>query len=157
MDLAYFIPGSSGNNWGGKRIDFEGKCMNSPCKYHKLIDPSEEWSKSYTWGVCMSQRQNLLNLPVSNLSHRVASQLNNILNYHWAMGLFTCFLSEPKLRYPCPNREAQTSSLWEHSFDHTVPIFTHPRKTILCYDRSYSNAHTHAHKYFRPRETPVSV
>lgn len=144
MDLAYFIPGSSGNNWGGKRIDFEGKCMNSPYEYHKLIEPSEEWSKSYTWGVCMSQRQNLLNLPVSNLSHRVTSQLNNILNYHWAMGPFTCFLSEPKLRYPCgPNIFSLGIFIWPHS-----PHLYSPKKNYLMLSQIlFQCTHTCTHTF----------
>lgn len=45
MDFAYFIPGSSGNNWGGERIGFEGESMNPPYKYYKPIEPSEEWSE----------------------------------------------------------------------------------------------------------------
>lgn len=45
MDVGYFIPGSSGNNWRREKICFEGECMNSPYKYHKPIEPTEEWSK----------------------------------------------------------------------------------------------------------------
>lgn len=57
MDLACLIPGSSGNNWGAERISFEGSYMDSAYKYHKPIVPSQEWSKSYSWGLYMSQRQ----------------------------------------------------------------------------------------------------
>lgn len=86
----------------------------------------------------------VLNLPVSNLSHRAASQLNNILDYHWAMRSLTCFLSEPKLRYPCSlNIFSLGTFIW--------PLSSHrhssKKETILCCHRSYSNARTHMHTH----------
>lgn len=148
IDLAYFIPGSSGNNWGGERIGFEGEYMNSPYKYHKPIEPSEEWSDSYTWGVCMSQRQFWI--------HQSAI-FPTELQVNWAI---FWIITEPwdhshvfYLSPSCSIPAAQTSPLWVHSFDHPVLILTHPRReTILCHHRSYSNAHTHMHTHILDQE-----
>lgn len=142
MDLVYFIPGSSGNNWGGERIGFEDECMNSPYKYHKPIEPSEEWSESYIWGVCIESKT-VLNLPVSNLSHRVASQLNNISDYHWAMRPFTRFLSEPKLRYPCsPNIFSLGTFIWPSS-SHLYSFKKKNSYAITDPIPMHTNMHTH--------------
>lgn len=155
MNLAYFVPGSSGNNRGGERIAFEGECMNSAYKYQKPLEPSEGWSESYTWGICMSQRQLWIHqsaifpteLQVDWTIFRVIAEL-------WDHSHVFCL--SPSWDIPA----AWSSSLWVRSFDHPVLIFTHARrKNILCYHRSYSNTHTytHPHIFHTKRNSSVSL
>lgn len=178
MDLACLIPGSSGNNWGGERMCFEDNCMNFAYKYHKPIELSQEWSKSYTWGLCMSQRQLwiypsaicYIQLQVDGTSTMLRYETIHMFSFfslRWGsrQGCFSAGSIRLKVLNPIWNLlRAWTSSLWVRSFDHPVLLlllcFLSRVEKLSCAITSpipNTHKHTHTHIYFRPRGTLVSV
>lgn len=143
IDLAYFIAGSSNNNLGGEWIGFEGELMNSPYKYHKPIETSEEWSESYTsytieeslWVKDSSEFTSQQSFPQSCKS---IEQYSGLSLSHETIHMLSAWAQMHE--YMCLNTQFSSSLIQEKlSYAITDPI------------------PMHTHTFYRARETPVSV